>query len=584
MKKLFLLITLLLNIIVQCQELSIEVNKNPALLGEQVLIKYTIDKKATDFVAPDFKGLRILSGPNPSTQSSYSFINGKSTSTTSTTYSFYVQATQFGDYNISPASIIVDGEQVKSKSYTLKILKENLNKKNDAINSSDKLFITAEVNKKNIVVGEQILVEYKLYARNIDLYNTEIYALPNLNGFWQKDLDNSSRFKREIINGVAYNVATVKKSVLTAQKSGKLILDPLELKCGIRIAQKRNSRDPFSSFFGSGYNIREVFIKSKAVTIIVKELSSSPKEYSGIVGDINISSKIDKNTTNANDAIKYTVTVSGKGNLELINPLNISFPTNLEIYDPKISKKIFKGGLAKSSKSFEYLIIPRAEGEYVIPEASLVTYNTSRSTFETKKTSKHTIKVIGTLDEEKSENYISKADITIDNTDIYYIQTNSNLKSKENQVINFKLFYLLLLIPTISIILLIIYDRLNKRIFNSTINKQQKANKIALKRMKNAKECIDSNNFERFFEEIEKALWGYFSDKFKVDIVNLSKETINSYFKSSSIDKDIENIFINLLDECEFARYSPSKNKSIQMDSILEKAKDIIIKVETALK
>ena len=68
-------------------------------------------------------------------------------------------------------------------------------------------------------MGEQILVEYKLYARNIDLYNTEIYALPNLNGFWQKDLDNSSRFKREIINGVAYNVATVKKSVLTAQKS-----------------------------------------------------------------------------------------------------------------------------------------------------------------------------------------------------------------------------------------------------------------------------------------------------------------------------------------------------------------------------
>ena len=102
--------------------------------------------------------------------------------------------------------------------------------------------------------------------------------------------------------------------------------------------------------------------------------------------------------------------------------------------------------------------------------------------------------------------------------------------------------------------------------------------------MKNAKECIDSNNFEKFFEEIEKALWGYFSDKFKVDIVNLSKETINSYFKSSGIDKDIENIFINLLDECEFARYSPSNNKSIQMDSILEKAKDIIIKVETALK
>ena len=148
MKKIFLLITLLLNLIVQCQELTIEVNKNPALVGEQVLIKYTINKKATDFIAPDFEGLRILSGPNPSTQSSYSFINGKSTSTTSTTYSFYIQATQPGDYNISPASITVDGEQIKSKSYTLKVLKEKSNQKNDAINSSEKLFINAEANKK----------------------------------------------------------------------------------------------------------------------------------------------------------------------------------------------------------------------------------------------------------------------------------------------------------------------------------------------------------------------------------------------------------------------------------------------------
>jgi hypothetical protein len=87
-----------------------------------------------------------------------------------------------------------------------------------------------------------------------------------------------------------------------------------------------------------------------------------------------------------------------------------------------------------------------------------------------------------------------------------------------------------------------------------------------------------------FFEEIEKSLWGYFADKFKVNSADLSKETVANYFSSSEIDKKIENDFISLISECEFARYAPASNKNAQMDSILKKAKKIIIEVETALK
>ena len=87
-----------------------------------------------------------------------------------------------------------------------------------------------------------------------------------------------------------------------------------------------------------------------------------------------------------------------------------------------------------------------------------------------------------------------------------------------------------------------------------------------------------------FFEETEKSLWGYFADKFKVSIADLSKETVSNYFNSNTIDSKVETEFIALLDECEFARYAPASNKNAQMDEILNKAKNIIIKVETALK
>ena len=114
------------------------------------------------------------------------------------------------------------------------------------------------------------------------------------------------------------------------------------------------------------------------------------------------------------------------------------------------------------------------------------------------------------------------------------------------------MFYLLFFLPISLLILLKLYDK----IFGNGIEqKNNKANKIAQKRLKNAKKCIKNNNFDKFFEEIEKSLWGYFADKFKVDIAELSKEKITNYFSAMNIEKKIEQKFIALLN---FSTFSSS--------------------------
>ena len=241
MKKLFIILLLFCSALTHAQQLKVSADKNPALVGEQILVQYSINTKAENFKSPNFSGLQVLSGPNPSTQSSYSFVNGKSQRSGSTTYSFYLKAVKEGTYNISPAAIIVKGETITSKAYQLKVVKGREKNKAEQKALSENLFIKVETSKRNIVVGEQILVSYKLFTR-IDLQNTELSSMPALNGFWAKDLKASSQFKRDVVDGVAYNVATIKKSVLTAQKSGELSIDRMELKCSIRIQNKRNNR------------------------------------------------------------------------------------------------------------------------------------------------------------------------------------------------------------------------------------------------------------------------------------------------------------------------------------------------------
>ena len=581
MKKLSIILFLFCSALLQAQQLKVAADKNPAIVGEQILIQYSIDTKGDKFKSPNFSGLRVLSGPNPSTSSSYTFINGKSENKISTTYSFYIKAEKEGTFNITSASIKVDGKTIKSKPYQIKVVKGSDRNKAQQKAIADNLFIKVEVSKRNIVVGEQILVTYKLLTR-LDLHNTELSSLPALNGFWAKDLETSSRFKRDVIDGVAYNVATIKKSVLTAQKSGKLSIDPMELKCSIR--KKSNKRN--RGFFGGGIEIQEEFISSKAVTINVSKLPTPPANFKGAVGSMKIKSEIDNSTAKANDAINYKLTITGTGNIELVEPLNIQFPEDFEVYDPKISDRIFEGGRKRSVKIFEYLLIPRYKGDFTIPSSSLIVYNPKTKKYTTQKTNQHKLTINASVNnEQESAKSIEQQTIKSDKKDINYIFTETNLKQIGENVLSKNLFNLLFFLPFFLLIIIWIYNKIaGKTDTNSSDWKNKKAKKIALKRLKTAQICINNNNFDRFFEEIEKSLWGYFADKFKVVIADLSKETIYIHFEKGNISKEIESKFVSLLDECEFARYAPASNKNAQMETILSKAKTIIIEVENALK
>ena len=580
MKRIILILFVFISTLSFAQKLKVTADKNPAIVGEQILIQYSIDTKGDKFKSPNFSGLRVLSGPNPSTSSSYTFINGKSENKISTTYSFYIKAVKEGTFNITPASIKVDGKTIKSKPYQIKVVKGSDRNKAQQKAIADNLFIKVEVSKRNIVVGEQILVTYKLLTR-LDLHNTELSSLPALNGFWAKDLETSSRFKRDVIDGVAYNVATIKKSVLTAQKSGKLSIDPMELKCSIR--KKSNKRN--RGFFGGGIEIQEEFISSKAVTINVSELPTPPANFKGAVGSMKIKSEIDNSTAKANDAITYKLTITGTGNIELVEPLNIQFPEDFEVYDPKISDKIFEGGRKRSVKTFEYLLIPRYKGDYTIPSSSLIVYNPKRKKYTTQKTNQHNLIINANTNIDDENSTINQQIIKTEKKDIHYIFTTTKLKEIRDNILNKNLFILIFFLPIFLIILLWIHNTIvGKNDINSSDWKNKKANKIALKRLKYAQNCINNNNFDSFFEEIEKSLWGYFADKFKVSIADLSKETVSTHFYSNAIDNNTEKQFIALLDECEFARYAPASNKNAQMDDVLEKAKKIIIEVETSLK
>jgi hypothetical protein len=569
------------------QTLELSVSKNPVAVGEEFRIDFTLNGEGESFNPPNLNGLRKISGPNQSSSSSMQIINGKISRSKTTTYSYYVTALKEGELTIKEASITSNGKIVRSKAGVMNVTKANPKAKTNSYNIAENVFVKTSVNKNNIYQGEQIVVSYKLYSK-INLTDINISSIPELNGFWKEEVETKSTAKLEVIDGVRHNVWEISRFILTPQKSGKLNVDPMNINVTVQIKKQRNRRDPFGDpfgMFGSYQNIEEE-IQSKNIKINVKDLpEGAPENFNGAVGQFELKSSVDKKTADANEAINYKLTLSGNGNIHLIDNIPVNFPANFESYDPQKKDKTFntKNGIAGKIE-FEHLLIPRYKGEYSIDGVSFSYFNPRSKTYKTITTESL---VINVLKGENNENaYVTSEELKNSNSKGFIsIKETTELSSIDKSSFNQWLFIALMLIPLLVVIIYLIFlfieERKNR---NPILRKYRKSLAFAQKRLKKAQKHLENDEKELFFEEIEKSLWSYFSNKFNVDIADLSKETINAFFDKNGVTETVKNNFMAIIEKCEFCRFAPSALETEDMKVVYEKATAVIIEVEQDLK
>ncbi len=605
--KLFFLFIFIFSGHLLCQTLDVICNKNTFEVGEDIIIKYTVNKKAENFTSPNFGGLVILSGPNPSTSQSVSIINGVTTIKSSTTYSFYLRANKTGEYKISAASIIVDNKKIKSKELNLSIVKATNNQiqqKKVQVKNQKNIFIEGFISNPNPYLGEPITLKYILYNRLRDLSSLSINKMPVFSNFWKKDIPQSNNSKTEIINNKYYEVSTVLEYILIPQNKGSYKIDPIEI---------------LAAGFFSGNQI----IKSNSILIDVKDIKNAPLNFSGVVGDFKIETKLEKDSVLNNEVVSYFVTIIGKGNIELVtwDDIQTDFPKDFEIIKSNIDEsKIFKAGIHRSKKTFEYILIPKFEGKYDKIKTSITAFNFKDKKFYTITSPTNSLKVLNNpnaknektddlnkYSTDKDINFIKKNPKNKKNNKLYkkykklnqnrkdnnwiYLEEDQKIKNNHNLYENYleeikkekksTIYIILFFVPFFVLIILKFY---NTYVKNSRLNKNVKSSKIAQKRLKIAQKLLKKQDFDGFFEEIEKSLWNYFAFKFNINAADLSKETIEEYFINYGLSIDIKDNFISLLNECELVRYSALKNDEDKIGSIIQNAKDIITEIEKNIK
>ncbi|MBR0323531.1 MAG: protein BatD [Bacteroidales bacterium] len=374
--------------------------KKQVSVGEQFQVSYELNGDGKDFKTPNFTNFEIIGGPFTSTSSSVQIINGSVSRTNTQTFSFHLRAIKEGVFTIPSASVTVDKKKITSEPCEINVIASasgsssyngatnntNISKNNT---TAKEVFLKATPNKKKVYQGEQILLTYNIYY-TIPISQLSVSKSPSYSGFWTKDItenDGSLQQSSTVIDGQQYNVATIQEIVLFPQKTGNLIIDPLDLTCLAQIRQQRKRTqgyDPFEDFFGdimgtSYTNVRKD-IKSQPITIEVEPLptANKPESFQGAVGQFTFTSKIDKSELKVNEAFTLTLTVSGKGNIELLELPKPVFPPDFEVYDPKISTTVKNNALGiYGSKKGEYIIIPRVSGDFTLDDIEFSYFNPS---------------------------------------------------------------------------------------------------------------------------------------------------------------------------------------------------------------
>lgn len=602
-----LIITLLLltGTYVLAEDLSFVASSPDAVVkGEKFRVSYKINtsSRVKDFRAPAMNDFSVLSGPNQSSSSSMTFINGKQTTESSITYSYVLIGEEEGTFTIPAATISVGKEQLSSNTLTIKVLPSDKNSQNKSSGSqsgdgnaqnvsisNEDIFMLATVDKTTVYEQEALILSYKVYVSpSLNLTNLS-QKMPDLKNFHTQEVDlpTQKEFKLERYNGRNYQTLLWMQYVLFPQQSGQLEIPATSFE-GI-ISQPVQSNDMFDMFFNAGrYVDMKKILTTPKIKINVKPLpSGKTSEFYGGVGEFSISSSISTNELKTNDALTIKVILSGTGNLKLIKTPEIKFPSDFDIYDPKIENKYtIKNGKQTGNKVFEYLAIPRHSGEYTIPAVTFQYFDTKSGSYKNIKTQDYTIKVAkGEGGEANSSvGYTNKEDLRYVGEDVKFSSTGNRLISTKDIFFGSIAFYLCLIIPFIIIVLIIILT--GKQIYeNSNIvnTKVKKASSVATKRLKKAKKLMNDGKKEEFFDETLRALWGYVSDKLAIPVAQLSKDNIQEALKKRSVSDDLIVVFTKLLDDCEFARYAPGDDKG-RMDHIYDEAANTISKMENSIK
>lgn len=617
MKKLFCIVAFLLTAIFQMSAQNVIRVEAPDVVAvnEQFNVTFIIEgeKSPSDFQWSSGDDFQLVWGPQKGSSSSIQIINGKRSSSHQTTFTYILIPKATGTFQLPVATALLSGDRISSTQASIQVVSDGASSSRSSgqnggkssgggqtsstgsgeISSND-LFMRLSLSRTEVVIGEPITATLKIYQR-ANVVGFENAKFPTFNGFWSQEtyVPNNIEFKRESLDDKIYNTAVLRTYVLIPQQSGAITIDPAELVCLVNIrTAPSTSNSLFDSFFQDEYRTIRKRVTTPAVKVKVNPLpAGQPASFGGGVGNFGISARLTTDNLKTHDAASLVITVSGRGNVALLEEPKVNFPPDFEVYDTKTTENTDKSnGGTSGSKSFEYPFIPRSHGDFTIDPVEYSYYDVNAGKYVTLRTEPLHVKVAKGKGGDSTpvttvNSGVERKDVKSLADDIRFIFTGKpGLSGSGSFFVGSVFFWILLALMILGATsVYLAFRKVAAMRADVAGTKNRRATKMAQKRLKLAGEYLDKNLYTAFYEELHKALIGFVSDKLNMDMSEISKDNIASALTEGGVSEEQTKAFTDLLDACEFARYSPDGGNEA-MRSHYDAALKVISSIDSGLK
>jgi hypothetical protein len=572
-------------------------------IGEGDTVTLTIEVRGTNpprVEDPDVSSLAdftIAAGPGISTSTQMIWSGGQASSSTSKRYTYSLFPRRKGTLTIPSIPVNVGGSVIQSAPITIEVVDGRMRQAppgpargrqpgpgRSAGGPVGEILVEAQVDRKEVYVGEQVLLTYKVYSEPdlVDLPAPQ--QLPSYTGFWVEEIpfDPRTTVRRVSRGGRNLLEITPMKKAIFPTTSGDLVIE--ETVFGVRV--KVQSADPFDSIFFTP--TQTLLRRTLPITIHVKPLPEKgrPASFNGAVGRFTLSVTTDRDRTRVNDALGLKVVVRGTGNIRTVGePLLAPLP-DYKKYEPRVEeKKETAEDRVSGTKTWDYVLTPLAPGRQEIPAVRFAYFDTARGVYV--EIASEPIQV--TVDRGEGTPTAAGApgagrEVTAFGRDVRYIKPVGALVARGTPYHRSAIFVTLLLIPVLADAAIFISLRRRDRMAAQAWQvRGRRAPGFARRRLRQARRLLVPDKSREFHQEVARALTGYLGDKLNVSPSGLTQQGMEELLIGRGVEESARARLKGCLEKCDYARFAPAAPRPEEMAQVLDLAEQTIVHLERHL-
>lgn len=518
---------------------------------------------------------------------SIQMVNGATTA--SVTYQFTFVATRTGSYQVPSLEVRANGQTLRTAPFSVSVTDTPAAGTPGELAPGvprNAILLVAEASRRRVYPNQPITVEYRLFTQ-VDVTSYSVTTSPSTEGFWAEEvpMPDGPTVEQVLRDGVQYTSAVLRRVTLFPTSPGTRRLDPMVIEVQARI--RRRGGSVFDNVFGGGLfdSTVPLVISSQAIQIEVEPLPPGRTDaFTGIVGSLDVTASLDRADVDANQAATITVQVSGQGNLRTLAPPSIELPPDFEVFEPEVTDDLaLQGGTLSGTKSYRWVVIPRAPGHREIPPVRLEYLDASTGRYETAASEALTLEVGG---EPPLTGSGVRAGVETLREDIRFIRLGDpELRPVRRPLQERPGFWIVALLPLLAAGGALALRRHQDRLVGDVAwARGRKAHRVARRRLRQARSLAQGGDVKAFYAEVGRVLQGFLADKLNLPVAGLMTGEATQELRRRGVKYEVAQEVVSCIQLCDRQRFAPSPDAAEERMGFLQRVEDAMSRLHQELR